>query len=116
MENNRIVGKVIEGERVARKMNYPTANLDISLYNFDTGVYACNVLLDNAEYNGAMVIKDNPKKGEVYLMGYDGDEFYGKEIEVYNMKKVSDIETKEGEELKNKVEKDIILIKNFLNI
>ncbi len=106
-------GSVIHGDGLGKGLGYPTANLDILPQNTNCkdGVYAAKVWLRNKEYKSALIIQKARKKVEVYFFDYTGDDFYGVEIEVDPIQKVSEIETYENDEkLKEKISKDIELI------
>jgi riboflavin kinase/FMN adenylyltransferase len=91
-------GKVMDGEKLGRKLGYPTANLHIA-DNFKLipgkGVYAVRCFVNSTLYNGMMSIGDNPTisgKGfsiEVNLFDFNRD-IYGETIEVQVIDKMRD--------------------------
>lgn len=113
-----IKGKVIKGEGIARDFNYPTANIgvDWESFSWETGVYAGMVKLLGEEYGAAVVIKKNPDKVETHLIGYSGEDFYGEEIEVSDIRKVSEIRALAGQSLRDKIEADMEKVKKALFI
>ncbi|NLT96041.1 MAG: riboflavin biosynthesis protein RibF, partial [Clostridia bacterium] len=85
-----ISGKVIEGNKIGRKIGFPTANLewDSDLLIPGNGVYVVKVLVDNKKYLGVLNIGNKPTVNsqpllsmEVYLLNFSGD-LYHKEIEI----------------------------------
>ncbi len=87
-----IKGIVIEGEKLGRKIGFPTANIKLGdphkLVPGD-GVYAVEVMVNKNKYNGMMSIGTNPtvnkdarvRSVEVNIFNFDRD-IYGEEIEV----------------------------------
>ena len=102
---------------MARGFKYPTANLEIdwTSLGWETGVYAGRARLAGVAYGAAVVIQKNLPKLEVHLLGYTGEDFYGKEVEVECICKVSEMEPLAGPELLDKIEEDMIKIKKFLS-
>lgn len=108
------IAKIIHGDKIARKVGYPTANLDIHKKNIhhDSGVYACHVMLQNKPYIGALVIMQEQVKIEVHLLDYAGNDIYGEELSIKIIKKVSQVEEyKDRDTLIAKIKKDITLVK-----
>ena len=77
-------GKVVHGEARGRKLGFPTANLDtlINKTRLRDGVYASIVTLKEQKYIGALAIKNKEDRVEIFLVGYEGDEFYGENMTV----------------------------------
>lgn len=110
-------GTVTKGEGITRNLNYPTANIDIGdSRDLDTGVYAGRAVLNNKKYNAAIIVKKDLNKIEAHLINYNDEDFYGNDIEVIILSKVSNIEKLEGRILRDKIEQDMIKVKNFLNV
>ncbi len=106
-------GIVIHGDGLGKGLGYPTANLDISAEKTrcKDGVYAAKAYFRKKEYKAALIIQSARKKVEVYLFDYKDEDFYGLELEVDPVQKVSEIETYENDQkLKEKIAKDIELI------
>lgn len=111
-----ISGKVIEGNKIGRKIGFPTANLewDSDLLIPGNGVYVVKVLVDNKKYLGVLNIGNKPTVNsqpllsmEVYLLNFSGD-LYHKEIEIFFYEKIRDeIKFTGLEELKRQIAKDI---------
>ncbi len=110
----KIEGVVIHGLGNGKKVNMPTANLDIKDIDKDIeyGVYATKVIIDDKSYLGVCNIGnrptiDNKKTVEVLIIDFNKD-IYGKNIEIKLLKKLRDIEKFDSLiELKKQVDKDI---------
>lgn len=81
-------GKVMEGKKLGRKLNFPTANIyPENLPDFPYGVYATKTVIDNMEYTSVTnvginpTVNDNNLRIETYIIGFDGD-IYQKHISV----------------------------------
>ena len=110
-------GRIIRGEGIAKTLGYPTANLDVipKKIGIGDGVYAARVTLRRMVFDAALIVQQQRvQKVEVYLFGYSGPDFYGESLEVSPIQKVSEIEQMSSEELKQKIDKDIIAIKDVL--
>lgn len=109
-------GLVIHGDKIGRTLGFPTANLDIAKKHcpFAPGVYAVKVKLNKKEYQGALAIQEKPRKVEVHLLNYFGEDFYGKYLEVELVQKVSEMENMDSlEELKEKIQKDMEMVREI---
>jgi riboflavin kinase/FMN adenylyltransferase len=92
-------GKVIKGRQLGRKIEFPTANLEIVPNRKlipANGVYAVNVIVDNAIFNGMMnigfrptVTEEKVRTIEVHLFEFDND-LYDKEIKVRMITRIRD--------------------------
>ena len=110
----KIEGVVIHGLGNGKKVNMPTANLDIKDIDKDIeyGVYATKVIIDDKSYLGVCNIGnrptvDNKKTVEVLIIDFNKD-IYGKNIEVRLLKKIRDIEKFDSLiDVKKQVDKDI---------
>ncbi len=79
-------GVVVLGEQRGRELGYPTANLRAlePLLLPPPGVYACRALLEGQTYPCAVSVgtppmfPNAPGMVEAYLIGYEGEEFYGR--------------------------------------
>jgi riboflavin kinase/FMN adenylyltransferase len=85
-------GTVVEGQKIGRTINYPTANVDTSDPDKiipGYGVYAVKVVVRNKEYLGMLNIGSRPtvnhnadhRTVEVNILDFDA-EIYGEEIKV----------------------------------
>ncbi|KKQ27278.1 MAG: FMN adenylylate transferase [Candidatus Magasanikbacteria bacterium GW2011_GWC2_37_14] len=103
-------GKVIKGEGIGKKLGFPTANLEIFKkdLNLQPGVYAVKVIWDHKIFAGALAIQIEPYKVEVYLLDYQGPDFYGVYLEVEPVQKVGEQEKYPNtEELIEKITLDV---------
>ncbi|MDU5148822.1 bifunctional riboflavin kinase/FAD synthetase [uncultured Anaerococcus sp.] len=87
--NYKIKGRVVDGMKRGRTLNFPTANLDLS-FNYVLpvdGVYLTKVNVDNEFYYGLTNIGTNPtfenadRKIETYILDFDKN-IYGKDISI----------------------------------
>lgn len=86
-----ISGKVVDGDKIGSKINFPTANIDVAEdYKLipANGVYAVLVNINDSECKGMLNIgvrptvgKSNEKRIEVNIFDFNAD-IYGTEIEV----------------------------------
>jgi riboflavin kinase/FMN adenylyltransferase len=109
-------GKVMKGRQLGRKIEFPTANLEIvpdrKLIPAN-GVYAVNVIVENAIYNGMMNIGFRPTVSdeklrtiEVHIFDFDND-IYEKEIKVRMITRIRDEVRFNGiDELREQLKKD----------
>lgn len=110
-------GPVVNGDKIGRTFGCPTANISLrqSQVPFNPGVYAAHATLDRKVYKAALVIQEKPFKVEVHLFDYVGPEFYGQQLSVEPVQKVSEIEAYDSlEELKEKIHHDLALIRDCL--
>lgn len=109
-------GTVVHGDGLGKGLGYPTANLNIhrTEAKFAVGIYAAEAVLRNNIYQAALVINDEPWKVEVYFINYQGPDFYGEEIKISPIQKVSHIEHYDSlDELKEKIYADVALVNEF---
>ena len=83
-----IVGIVVEGQKISRKLGFPTLNIEIDESNpIKYGVYAGVMEHKNIVYQGVMNIGITPSfevsgpKLEMHIFNFDQD-IYGEEIKV----------------------------------
>ena len=109
-------GKVMKGRQLGRKIEFPTANLEIVPNRKlipANGVYAVNVIVENAIYNGMMNIGFRPTVSdeklrtiEVHIFDFDND-IYDKEIKVRMITRIRDEIRFNGiDELREQLKKD----------
>lgn len=87
--NPIIVGPVIGGHQLGRRLGYPTANLSIPAdWTVDNGVWAARVTVDGQTYGALGYVGRKPtvdQNGqrvlEVHLLDFNGD-LYGRSIRV----------------------------------
>ncbi|MDO4501403.1 MAG: riboflavin kinase [Erysipelotrichaceae bacterium] len=110
----KIQGRVIHGLGNGKKVDMPTANLDISNLSIDIdyGVYACEVYVEEKKYLGVCNIGnrptvDNSKTIEVLIIDFNKD-IYGQEIIIDTKFKLRGIfKFNSLEDVKKQVDKDI---------
>ena len=111
-----ILGTVISGARLARELGYPTANLNPHHEVIPpSGVYAVFVRLNDAIYKGILNIgirptfyapRDREPAMEVHIFDFK-EKIYGKDLEVFFVKKLRAEETfKNREELISQIKID----------
>ncbi|GAB4250352.1 MAG: bifunctional riboflavin kinase/FAD synthetase [Vicingaceae bacterium] len=118
-------GKVVEGDKIGRKIGFPTANIEISeSYKLIpmNGVYGVKVELDGNEFFGMMnignkpTIGDNKKSIEVHIFNFDGD-IYNKQLKIEFYKRIrNEQKFNDLEALKNQLLTDEQQVKSFFSI
>jgi riboflavin kinase/FMN adenylyltransferase len=115
--NYFINGKVIIGDRIGRRLGYPTANIKLNDSHKllpKNGVYAVKVRMYQNEYNGMLYIGTSPTtKGdlynrtiEVHIIDFKG-EIYNKEISINFLGRIRDEKKfRNEEELINQLNSD----------
>jgi riboflavin kinase/FMN adenylyltransferase len=85
-----ILGTVVAGGKIGKKLGYPTANLSAHSEQFPpNGVYFAEATLDGAVYPGVVNLGYRPTVSngkpervlEIYFLDFDRD-IYGKDVEV----------------------------------
>lgn len=110
-----ITGRVEQGNRIGRKLGFPTANISISNKpDVRDGVYAVKVRTPDGEFFQGManigtrptVTESKKRFLEVNIFGF-GDDLYGKTIDVELLAYIREERTFASvEELKEQIEKD----------
>ncbi|RMF94187.1 MAG: bifunctional riboflavin kinase/FAD synthetase [Candidatus Schekmanbacteria bacterium] len=118
-----IRGRVVEGAKRGRKLNFPTAN--ISTFNKiipPNGVYIAETLIDGVKYPSLVNVGTRPTfqgRGtlvESYLLDFNRD-IYGKFIRVFFLHYIrEEMKFKNEGELKARMHEDLKEAKNFFNI
>ncbi len=121
-----LTGVVVEGKKLGRTINFPTANLSVSYRHKlvpAIGVYAVNVLVSGRLYQGMMNIGLRPTVEnvalkpvpEVHLFDFDGN-LYETEITVFFKAKLRDEKKFSGiDQLKEQLENDKLDALKYLN-
>lgn len=114
-----ICGRVIEGDRIGRKLGFPTANLDTThLILPANGVYSAVTKVKGQVYRVALNIGHRPTvasatpqlRVEAYLLDFSGD-LYGSELELeMGIKLRDEIRFGSSEELQAQIERDVAAV------
>lgn len=121
-----IKGKVVHGDKIGRILGFPTANIEISNPNKlipASGVYAVKIKIENHLYKGALSIGyretvfDNSKLTiEVFILDFDGD-LYNKELDIIFVDFIRpQIKYDNWDLLKEQIEKDVVAVRNAINL
>ena len=116
--NYTIVGKVVEGTHIGRKIGFPTANMQVDLpYALPKrGVYITKFILNNKDYYSITNIGEKPTVSnagvltiETHIPHYSDDpNMYGKRVELSFIKFLRDEQKFDNEEeLKRQLKLDI---------
>ena len=92
-----LCGSIVKGDKIGRKIGYPTANLDIKeTYKLrpQNGVYLVQSHLNNQKYFGMMNLENAPRSpetntNEIYFFDFDGD-LYGNKLKIELLEKIRD--------------------------
>ncbi|MCB9798223.1 riboflavin kinase [Candidatus Nomurabacteria bacterium] len=113
-------GEVVHGQGIGREYGYPTANMNKRVQDvaLETGIYAGQAVLHNNTYGAAIIAKTPKDQIEVYLIGYDGGEFYGEEMIAQVYEKVGEYvhAFQDVDQLKRKIEGDLQAVIEYLQI
>ncbi len=120
-------GTVVEGKRLGRELGFPTLNIQLNNEHKilpKDGVYAVQVQMGAASFNGMMNIGQNPtvqndvdqeKKIEVHIFDFD-KEVYGAEVKVFFEKYIRDEKTFSNlGELKSQLIQDENSVRTYFN-
>ena len=102
-----ILGTVVKGKSLGRKLGFPTANIDPHHESIPpAGVYSVDVALGEKIYRGALNISSH-KIIEVHILNFNRN-IYGKDIEVIFKQKIrNEKKFKSLESLKRQISLDI---------
>ncbi|MCD5375175.1 adenylyltransferase/cytidyltransferase family protein [Candidatus Gracilibacteria bacterium] len=83
----KISGEVIHGEKLGRKLGFPTANVSYSSSDIEDAVFHLNIIVDEKIYSGmgSHMVKKNVF--EAHIFDFDLD-IYGENIEIILLKKI----------------------------
>jgi riboflavin kinase/FMN adenylyltransferase len=106
-----IIGKVVEGNKKARGLGFPTANVFLN-EDAEPGIYAGRAEIDGSSYKAALYVsKKNPRLMEAHVLDFEGD-LYDKEIELRICDKIrDDFDITDEAKLKEVIENDIEMIR-----
>ncbi len=120
--NYSLSGKVVSGNKIGRKIGFPTANIEFEKDKVlpKKGVYAVKVFVANKEYKGMLNIGTRPtinisnkKNIEVHIFDFHED-IYGTEVKISFFKYIrNEIKFKNIEDLKIQLIKDKKIVKSF---
>lgn len=88
--NYFLSGKVVSGDKIGRKLGFPTANIDVHYEKLvpKSGVYAVNVIISDKKYKGMINIGNRPTVNtdkhstvEAHIFDFQGN-LYGKNIKI----------------------------------
>lgn len=107
-------GKVIKGKRIARKLDFKTANINCrTRLTPKFGVYVTKVIIDGKNYNSVSNLGVKPTYGtdypllETHILNNDLEDFYGKVIEVVFIEYIRDeVKFNSPAELKEQIIRD----------
>lgn len=118
-----IHGKVIEGDKIGRTLNFPTANIEVTFKHKlipSEGIYAVMVFIDEESYQGMLNIGYRPtfggtqKRVEVNIFNFEKD-IYNQEIKVEFYHKIrSEIKFQNVGALKSQLQKDKLEVLSIL--
>lgn len=118
-----ITGPVVEGNKIGRKIGFPTANIELQdEYKLITaiGVYACRILYNGKMYHGMGNIGYRPTINnsdltiEVHIFDFDLI-IYGETITIYFVDRIRDeVKFENLEALKNQLVKDKKTVQDIL--
>lgn len=114
-------GKVVHGHHRGRGIGFPTANLETEKDLLPRhGVYAVKVKIDDAIYDGACNIGDNPTFQdktiaiEVFIFDFAGD-LYGRDVRLYFVDRIRDEQRfTDAEALQKAIKSDVARCREIL--
>lgn len=120
--NYSLIGKIVKGDTVGRKLGFPTANISIPSEKLlpANGVYAVFSEVRGKRYLGAMNVGVRPtisqdsgeKRVEVHIIDFNGD-IYGENIKVEVLRRVrGERKFQDLDGLRRQIEKDIDWIRS----
>ncbi len=116
-------GKVIHGEKIGRKLGYPTANLSrrsLVGKRIGTGVYIARTMIGTRSYTSLLIVgvpgfkRLLKGKVEIYFIGLRSGSLYGRMVTVTVYKKIRPIRRyTDTALLKKRIRLDIQLAKKY---
>lgn len=118
IDKKQVAGIVKVGEKIARTLGFPTANLDEDLakkHNLEEGIFVCHVHIAGRgeQYKGVAVFgvppafKEGPGKVEVHILDFDED-IYGETLSVQIEQKIRDLRSfTDNGDLINQMKEDV---------
>ena len=122
----KILGKVVRGEGLGRKIGFPTANIDLKYKKQlipTNGVYSVNLKLDKKNYSSICNIGFRPTVSkqsilsiEVHVLDVTSIDLYDSIVEIEFIKKIrNEINFKSVDDLKNQIIADVEFLKKENN-
>lgn len=121
----KISGVVIEGNKLGRKLGFPTANIELpASSSIETGIYAAwaQVANDTEWYKAAVhlgprpTIQDTQHTLEAHLLDFPDKTIYGEYITLYLMEKIREVQNFTTlEELRVAIATDCTLARDILD-
>ena len=116
-----VEGVVIGGNRLGRRLGFPTANIDMAQYpDIENGVYCSKVVVDGQAYVAMTNVGVRPSVDgsrrllETHLFGFEGL-LYGLKLRVELYEKIRDEKKFSSvEELRKQIEQDSNKIKELM--
>jgi len=115
-----ISGRVVEGDRIGRRLGFPTANLDaLGLVLPPNGVYAAVTQVRGRFYRVALNIGWRPTvasaapqlRVEAHLLNFEGD-LYGSDLELeLGIKMRDEMRFASAAELRAQIERDVAAVR-----
>ena len=110
-----ISSRVVTGDSRGRKLNFPTANLQVADYVMPPhGVYFCSTKIDGKKFYALANFGVRPTFNgtkevlEAYLMNFNGPNIYGKRIELtFNKKIRNELHFESPQALQEQIKHDI---------
>ena len=117
-----ITGRVLAGNQIGRRIETPTANINIDNFDFCfSGVFLCKTFYENRSYYAIAnfgpkpTFNDYRQSLEINLFDFEGN-LYDKELSVVFLCKIRDqIKFKSIEDLKKQIKADIEDAKNIIS-
>jgi len=110
-----LIGKVIDGEKIGRKIGYPTVNIEIDKNKLlpKAGVYAVKVEINNSNYCAMLNIGQLDNKVEAHIFDFSSN-IYGQEITIKFCSWIRDSMIFDNNlELKQQLKKDENVVRLF---
>ncbi len=114
-----IEAEVIHGRKIGRALGFPTANMELTGYDVEHGVYRSKVVIDGVSYVAMSNVGMRPSVGgkelllETHVIGFSGD-LYGRRLKVCLVEKLRDEKRFSSiGDLKEQLQRDYDTIKNL---
>lgn len=120
--NYSIIGKVVHGKQLGRKIGFPTANVELKRFLAPiNGVYAVDIIINDKVYQGMANIGTRPTinneqsfpRLETFIFDFNKN-IYGTRIRVEFLAKIrNEIKFSSLEELQIQLKKDLFIVQNY---